>query len=263
MNGRRRLGEWDPGMLHPARGNPTKTTRTGTEEKGWTRCHITKAPRTSRKQWPKTRSQRCTSDMAWLRPSEREKMSRCDRSSCRQARTRTSTHGQAMSHQTRHRPPRDAGMAFPCPSREAPRSLAPRVGRGRHWLGCSRQPRSRCCLSTHDLGRTAAGRWSECPAPPVTTNKGMKKNGASAAKRAAHQKFDVLDGHLFRDSYSPHSSFHSANPFGLSLRFHVPRSICQNARLAAVYHDWARIPGIGLWCGVWILATQDADRNFR
>ena len=82
-----------------------------------------------------------------------------------------------------------------------------------------------------------------------------KKKGLGRAKRAAHQKLDVLDGHLFRDSYSPQSSFHSANPFGLSLRFPVPRSICENARLATVYHDWARVLGIGLWRGVWIIAT--------
>ena len=90
-----------------------------------------------------------------------------------------------------------------------------------------------------------------------------EKKKLGSAKRAAHQKFDVLDGHLFRDSYSPHSSFHRANPFGLSLRFCVPRSIRENARLTAVYHGWARVLGISLWRWVWILATQDADRNLR
>jgi hypothetical protein len=94
-------------------------------------------------------------------------------------------------------------------------------------------------------------------------NTGMRKIKLGCAKRAAHQKFDVLDGHLFRDSYSPHSSFHSANPFGLSFGFCVPRSIREDARLAAVYHDWARFLGKSLWRRVWIVATQDADRNLR
>jgi hypothetical protein len=219
------------------------------------------ARRISRTQRPKTRSLRYTSDMAWLRPSEQAKMSRCDRSSCRQAKTQTSTHVQAKSRQTRHCPPRVADMASLCPSREALRSLVPRVDRGRHWLGCSRQPHSRCCLSARGLGKTAAGRWSECLFPPVTMNIGMRKKSLGCAKRTAHQKFDVLDGHLFRDSYSPHSSFHRANPFGLSLGFCVPRSIRENARLAVVYHDWARVLGISLWRRIWILATQDADRN--
>ena len=136
------------------------------------RCYITSQNQsgTSRKQWRRTHSRRYISDMAWSCPSERGKTSRCDRSSCRPAGTRTSTHGRAMSHQTRHRLPRVAGLAFPCPSREVPRSLAPRVDRGRHWLGCSGQPHSRCCLSIHDPGRTVAGRWSECLAPLVTIN---------------------------------------------------------------------------------------------
>ena len=69
--------------------------------------HITMARRISRTQRPKTRSLRYTSDMAWLRPSEQAKTSRCDRSSCRQAKTQTSTHGQAESRQTHHcHPPR-------------------------------------------------------------------------------------------------------------------------------------------------------------
>jgi hypothetical protein len=190
-------------------------------------------------------------------------MSRCDRSSCRQAKTQTSIHGQAKSRQTHHCPPRVADMASLCPSRGALRSLVPRVDRGRHWLGCSRQPHSRRCPSTRGLGKTAAGRWSECPAPPVTMNTGMRKKKLGSGKRAAHQKFDVFDGHLFRDSYSPHSSFHRANPFGLSLRFCVPRSIRENARLTAVYHGRARVLGISLWRRIWILATQDADRNLR
>jgi hypothetical protein len=164
------LGEGTVGGVK-SRYDPSKR---GYEQK---RCHIISQKRfgTFRKQWPKTHSQRCTSDMAWSRPSERGKTPRCDRSSCRPAGTRTSTHGQAMSHQTRHRPSRDAGMAFPCLSREVPRSLAPRVGRGRHWLGCSAQPHSRCYLSIQDPGRTAAGRWSECLAPPVTINAGVRK----------------------------------------------------------------------------------------
>ena len=141
------------------------------------RCYITlqKQSGTSRKQWPRTRSRRYISDMAWSRPSERGKTSRCDHSSCRPAGTRTSTHGRAMSHQNRHRLPRVAGMAFPRPSQEVPRSLAPHVGRGRHWLGCSGLPHSRCCLSIHVLGRTVAGRWSECQAPPVTINTSVRK----------------------------------------------------------------------------------------
>lgn len=190
-------------------------------------------------------------------------MSRCDRSLCRQAKTQTSTHGQAKSRRTHHCPSHVADVASLCPSREALRSLVPRVDRGHHWPGYSRQPHSRCCLLTPGLGKTAAGRWSECPAPPVTMNTGMRKKTFGYAKRAAHQKFDVLDGHLFRDSYSPHSSFHRANPFGLSSRFCVPRSIRENARLAAVYHDWARVLGISLWRRVWVFATQDTDRYLR
>jgi len=137
--------------------------------------HFTMARRISHTQRPKTRSLRYTSDMAWSRPSEQAKMSRCDRSSCRQAKTQTSTHGQAKSRQTHHCPPRVADMASPCPSREALRSLLLRVDRGRHWLGCSRQPHSRCCLSTRGLGKTAAGRWWECLAPLVTMNTGIRK----------------------------------------------------------------------------------------
>lgn len=90
----------------------------------------------------------------------------------------------------------------------------------------------------------------------------MRKGGTLGyTKRVTYQKLDVLDGHRFRDPYSPYSSFHRADPFRLSLRFSVPRTICEDGCLAAVYHDW--ILGICVWRWVWILATQDADRNFR
>jgi hypothetical protein len=157
------------GMLHSAAKNSKR------RNKALLPHHITMARRISRTQPPKTRSLRYTSDMAWLRPSEQAKMSRCDRSSYRQAKTQTSTHGQAKSRQTHHCPPRVADMAYLCPSREALRSLVPRVDRGRHWLGCSRHPHLRCCLSTRGLGKTAAGRWLECLDRPVTTNTGMRK----------------------------------------------------------------------------------------
>ena len=137
--------------------------------------YITMTRRIFRTQRPRTRSLGYTSDMAWLRPSEQEKMSRCDRSSCRQAKTQTSTHGQVKSRQTHHCPPPVADMALLCPSREALRSLVPRVDRVRHWLGCSRQPHSRCCPSARGLDKTAAGRWSECRGPLVTMNTGMRK----------------------------------------------------------------------------------------
>src|SRR6267142_3754423 len=78
-----------------------------------------------------------------------------------------------------------------------------------------------------------------------------------------YQKLNVLDRHLFRDPYSPVPSFHRANSFRLSLRLRVSCSICEDARLAVVYHDWTRNLGVGFWRGVWIIATQDADRNFR
>jgi len=40
-----------------------------------------------------------------------------------------------------------------------------------------------------------------------------KREGLGYAKHVTHQKLDVLDGHLFRDAYSPYSPFHRANPF--------------------------------------------------
>jgi hypothetical protein len=88
-----------------------------------------------------------------------------------------------------------------------------------------------------------------------------KREVLGNTKRVTYLKLDVLDGHLFRDSYLPYSSFHHADPFRLSLGFHVPRTICENACLAGVYHDW--VVGIRFWRGVWIFATQDADRDFR
>jgi hypothetical protein len=157
-------------MLHSA----AKNSKRRNTKKALLPHHITMARRISRTQRPKTRSLRYTSDMAWLRPSEQAKMSRCDRSSCRQAKTQTSTHEQVKSHQTHHCPPRVADMASLCPSQEALRSPAPRVDQGHHWLGCSRQPHSHCCLSTRGLGKTAAGRWSECLGPLVTMNTGMR-----------------------------------------------------------------------------------------
>src|SRR6266850_169129 len=55
---------------------------------------ITEVPRISGRRSPKTGSRTCTSDMAWsLRLPEPGKTSRCDRSSCRPATTRTSTRG--------------------------------------------------------------------------------------------------------------------------------------------------------------------------
>ena len=140
-------------MLHSAANSKRRNTRALLSN------HTTMERRISRTQRPKTRSPRYTSDMAWSRPSEQEKMSRYDRSWCRQAKTQTSTHGRAKSRQTHHCPPRVADMASLCPFREALRSLVPRVDRGCHSLGCSRQPHSRCCPSTRGLGKTAADRW--------------------------------------------------------------------------------------------------------
>jgi len=92
-------------------------------------------------------------------------------------------------------------------------------------------------------------------------NTSMKKGGnLGYTKRVTYLKLDVLDRHLFRDPYSSYSSFHRADPFRLSLGFSVPRTICEDGCLAAVYHDW--ILRIRIWCWVWILAAQDADRNF-
>ena len=154
--------------------------------------------------------------MALSCPSERGKTSPCDRSSCHLAWTRMSSRGPATSRQIPHRRPRvAAGAAFPCPTRVALRSPAPHAGRGCRWPGCSGPPRSRCCPPTRGLCRIAADKWLECQVPPATTNKDMilEKKNFGYAKRVAHQKLYILDRHLFRDAYPPHSPLHGANPF--------------------------------------------------
>jgi len=100
----------------------------------------------------------------WLRPSEQAKMSRCDRSCVVRQRLRRPPTASKVPLNP-HCPPRVADMASLCPSREALRSLVPRVD-GTSLARILKAATLALLSINSSLGKTAAGRWSECPAPP-------------------------------------------------------------------------------------------------